>query len=79
MARPLYEIMADIRADYASHGKDVHPWAKPYVDALSNLSSMDDVYIAETGHDMVPYLLSNLQSWRGPQARAIKAELRAML
>lgn len=79
MTRPLYEIMEDIRADFASRGKPVHPWAAPYVEALSNLTSMDDVYIAETGHDMVPYLLSNLTSWRGEKAREIKAELRGML
>lgn len=79
MTRPLYEIMADIRQDYADKGKDVHPWAKPYVDAIATLTTMDDYYMAENGHQMVPYLLSNLTTWRGETARRIKAELKAML
>jgi hypothetical protein len=79
MTRPLYEIMKDIREDYAAQGKPVHPWAAPYVDSLSNLTHMSDVDIAETGYQMVPYLLNNLKTWRGEKAREIKAELRAML
>ena len=53
--------------------------ARPYLQAMSRLNSIDDVYGHDSARDMVLYFLSNAQSWRGETARAIKAELRAML
>ena len=79
MARKLYEIAADIRADYASKGKPVHPWAKPYVDAMATLSEMTDMYGLDSGDYCMRYALSNLSSWRGDKAREVKAEMREML
>lgn len=79
MSRPLYEIAGDIRADYADKGKNVHPYAKPYVDAMAMLTSIDDSYYADSADSVVRYALSNLSTWRGEKAKAIKAELKAML
>jgi hypothetical protein len=79
MTRPLYEIAGDIRKDFADKGKPVHPYAKPYVDAMAMLDSIHDSYFAESAESVVRYALSNLSGWRGDKAREIKAELKAML
>jgi len=79
MARPLFEIAWEIREDYASKGKDVHPYAKPYVDAMASLNDISDNYYYDSADSIVRYALSNLGTWRGEKAREIKAELKAML
>ena len=79
MTRPLYIIAADIQEDYASKGKPVHPYAKPYVDAMRYLDTMDDNYGLDSADSIVRYALSNLNTWRGEKARQVKAELRGML
>lgn len=58
------------------------PWyvyAKPYVKAMRSLSSIDDVYVADSGESVVLYALSNLTYWRGDVARQVKAELKSHL
>ena len=75
MTRPLYEIAADVRRDW----KPVNYAAKPYLEALECLSSVDDAYGMENGRGIVAYFLSNATTWRGETARAVKAELKAAL
>ena len=73
--RSLSAIARDIRADW----KPVNYAAKPYLDAMSGLDSINDKYIYDSGRSIVLYFLSNASSWRGDKARAIKAELKALL
>lgn len=75
MARPIYEIATEIRKDW----KNVNYAAKPYLDAMSTLNSISDNYIMDSGKSIVLYFLSNASSWRGEVAKAIKAELKAMV
>lgn len=49
--------------------------ARPYIDALLGLTSLDEPYGCETARDVVVGLLANAQTWKGPIARAVKAEL----
>jgi hypothetical protein len=77
--RPLYEIARDIRADYASKGKPVYYAAKPYVDAMAQLTSINENYFADSAESVILYALSNLSTWRGEKAREVKAELKAIL
>ena len=79
MARSIYEIAEDIRADYADRGKSVHYSAKPYVEAMLYLDTMQDSYFEDSAHSVMTYALSNLSSWRGETARRVKAEMREML
>jgi hypothetical protein len=74
MARPLYAIAREIRADW----KKVSPYAAPYLDAMSTLTSTDDNYGWDSGYSIVCYFLANAGSWKGETARRIKAELREM-
>lgn len=73
--RPLYAIAEEIRATWPK----IYFAAVPYVEAMEDLSSLSDRYGASSGRSMVLYFLSNAGTWRGPDARRIKAELKSML
>jgi len=74
VSRPLYEIAREIRKDWSP----VNYAAKPYLDAMRSLSSINDDYYADSGRSVVLYFLSNAASWRGENARRIKAELKSL-
>lgn len=73
--RPISNIAHDIRRDW----KNVNYAAKPYLAAMFELDKITDPYMFDTGRGIVAYFLSNAASWRGPVAKLIKAELKAML
>lgn len=74
--RPLYDIAADIRKDW---GAKVNFAAKPYLDAMASLNSIEDNYGWDSGKTIVLYFLGNASSWRGETAKTIKKELKAMV
>lgn len=55
--------------------KNVNYAAKPYLEAMSTLRNVSDMYMADTGTSIVAYFLSNATSWRGDVAKAVKKEL----
>ena len=73
--RPLYEVAEEIRKDW----KNIYFGAKPYLDAMSCLESINDNYGWDSGKSIVLYFLANASSWRGEVARRIKKELNAMV
>ena len=73
--RPLHVIANEIRATW----NNVSPYAKPYLDAMLHLQSIDDNYYLDSGRSVVMYFLSNASGYRGTDARRIKAELKGML
>lgn len=75
MPRTLHEIALDIDA----HWPKVNFAAKPYLEAMRELHSIDDWYYADRADMVVRYFLGNAGSWRGEHARRIKAELRSLL
>ena len=75
MARPLYEIAREIRKAWTK----VSPYAEPYLEAMESLNSINDNYYLDSGKSIVLYFLSNASTWRGEDARRIKAELKEML
>jgi len=75
MTRPIKVIAQDIRANWPK----VHYTAKPYLDAMSSLNSIDENYMFDSGKSVVNYFLSNARTWRGEDAKRIKAELKDML
>lgn len=72
---PLYEVAAAIERDLRLQGKPVPPAAKPYLNAMRSLATMEEKYIVEDAETIVRYALSNLSAWRGENARRIKKEL----
>lgn len=75
MARPLYEIAREIRKTWTK----VSPYAEPYLEAMESLNTINDNYYFDSGKSVVLYFLSNASTWRGEDARRIKAELKQML
>jgi hypothetical protein len=73
--RPLHTIAREIS----------HVWPKPYfgavpyLRALFDLDDCTDDYCMDSARNVVLYFLSNAKTWRGPDARRIKAELLAHL
>lgn len=62
-----------------SDWSNVNYAAKPYLEAMADLMSIDDAYYADTGKDIVRRFLGNATGWRGEVAREVKAELRRRL
>lgn len=59
-------------------GAKVNYAAKPYLEAMFHLHTIDDDFGCDSGRSVVLYFLSNASSWRGPDAKRIKAELKAL-
>jgi len=72
--RPLYQIASEIRKDWTK----VNFAAKPYLDAMAQLTYITDDYYFDSGKSVVLYFLCNASTWRGETAKRIKAELKAM-
>jgi hypothetical protein len=75
LARPLYEIAAEIRKDW----KNVYFGAKPYLDAMQTMSTAREQFGYDSGNSIVLYFLSNAKTWRGDVAKRVKAELKALV
>jgi hypothetical protein len=59
--------------------KNVNYAAKPYLVAMFTMTSIDDPVGHDSGRSVVSYFLANASAFRGPDARRIKVELKAML
>lgn len=75
MTRTLSVIAREVRQDW----KKVYFGARPYLDAMSTMTSARDNYGLDSGEEIVLRFLGNASTWRGETARRIKAELKAML
>lgn len=73
--KQLWEYAADIREDW----KNMAFCAEPYVDAMSQLDTLDDTYIMDPAADIVLRFLCNAQTWKGEVARKTKKELNTMV
>ena len=52
--------------------------AEPYLGAMMQINSINDMYYADTAKSVVIYFLANAQTWRGDVAKRIKLELKQM-
>lgn len=68
----IYELAGLILHDTAK----VSLHAQPYLSAMLGIDSINDMYIADTAYEVVAYFLSNAGTYRGENARLIKAELK---
>jgi len=72
--RSIRSIALDIRREWAK----VNYAAKPYLDAMMELNSINDKYGFDNARSILLYFLSNASSFRGERAKALKAELKAL-
>lgn len=75
MARSISTIAMEIMAKW----NKVYFGAKPYLEAMMSLETLDDNYGWDDGRSVVRYFLANATTWRGEDARRIKKELNEML
>jgi hypothetical protein len=73
--RSLATIAAEIRREWPK----VNYAAKPYLDAMAELNSINDMYMYDTARSVVLYFLANAASFKGDAAKRLKAELKALL
>lgn len=66
------QLVATIRADW----KNPYFGAVPYLDALATLDSWDQSYMYDDAKGLGMYLLSNLRTYKGETAKAVKATLK---
>lgn len=52
--------------------------AVPYIQAMKELNSINDNYGCDDAKSIVLYFLANASTWRGDDAKRIKAELKAL-
>ena len=83
--RALHQIARDIKRNWRKADKNGYSvsnvWfgAVPYLDAMGTLQSVDDSYGCDSAREIVNYFLANASTWRGPLAKQVKSELKAML
>jgi len=74
MARQINEIAREIKTLWPK------PYfgAVPYLNAMQSLRDVTSAYGMDSGKGIVLYFLSNASTWRGQDAKRIKAELKAL-
>ncbi len=75
MSRSISEIAREV---YRTWPK-VNYAAKPYLEAMLSLESVEDNYLQDDARGVVLYFLSNASSFRGDDAKRLKAELKALV
>lgn len=73
--RSLSEIAREIRKEWPN----ANYAARPYLEAMRSMASVNDTYGYDDGKSIVLYFLANAGTWRGEAAKRIKAELRGMI
>lgn len=73
--RLIHEIALDILSAWPRPS----PYARPYLRAMLCLGTIRDAYGADDAESIISYFLANSQTFRGPDARRLKAELKEML
>jgi hypothetical protein len=74
--RQLNTIANEIFQDWE---EKVYFGARPYLEAMTTLSDINQDFGCDSGKSIVRYFLANATTWRGETARRIKKELNSML
>ncbi len=69
--RRVSDIAREIRKEWV----DPSAGALPFIESMCKMSSINDRVGPDSGASVVTYFLANAESWTGPAARRIKAEL----
>ena len=75
--RTFQQIAKDIKSTWLN----LYFGAVPYLEAMLALDTSDPnaMYLYDTAGDIVRYFLANAQTFRGADAKRLKAELKSML
>jgi hypothetical protein len=73
--RTLSAIAREIDSDW----KNVYFGARPYLNAMYSLGTINDKYGFDDATSIVRYFLGNANTWRGETAKRVKSELKLMI
>jgi hypothetical protein len=75
--RTFQQIARDIKSAWLN----VYFGAAPYLEALLQLDTTDPkaLYMCETAKDIAIYFLANARTFRGADAKMLKAELKSII
>lgn len=73
--KKISEIAQIIENDWG----EVYFAAKPYLNAMKELSSINDAVGYDEGKQIVIYFLENAKQWKGETAREVKKHLRGLI
>lgn len=73
--RTIKEIAQEIQLDW----KNVSYGARPYLEVMHRLNSIDDKFMMDDASTIVLYFLSNAKGYRGDKAKRIKNELKNLI
>lgn len=81
MPRPICEIADEIRSVWIKKDGTPNVWygAAPYLDAMHDINSIDEMYGHDSAKSVVRYFLANAAQFRGEDARRLKAELKGLV
>ena len=74
--RSISTIAREVESDWQ---EKVNFAARPYLDAMHTLTSVNDSFGLDSAHSVIAYFLVNASTWRGDTARRVKAELNKMI
>lgn len=77
--REIRVIAREIQHAWEKQGKGVHFAARPYLSAMYSLGGVQDSYGMDDAKSIVLYFLSNATSFRGEDAKRLKAELKELI
>ena len=69
-------LLCDIAKEIKKTWPNINYAARPYLAAMESLTTIDSFYYADSAKSVVLYFLANASTWRGLDARHIKAELK---
>jgi hypothetical protein len=68
-----------IAREILNHWKKPYFGAIPYLNAMLNLHTVNDMYMYDDGKSIVRYFLANASTFKGEDAKRLKLELKSML
>lgn len=68
-----------IAREILNHWKKPYFGAMPYLQAMLNLHTVNDMYMYDDGKSIVRYFLANASTFKGDDAKRLKLELKSML
>lgn len=73
------QTISTIAREISRDWTNVNYAAKPYLEAMRSLDSVNDSYYQDSAKSIVSYFLANASGYRGDTAKANKAALKAIV
>jgi hypothetical protein len=75
----IMQTISTIAREISRDWKNVNYAAKPYLEAMRSLDSVNDSYYQDSAKSVVSYFLANASGYRGDTAKSHKAALKAIV